>query len=111
MHHTIEERHIFPILAKRMPAFQDNDKHIQSHHGIHDGTTCSVLCLKLAKLTLMLGLDKLGELIMKWNDDPTAYSPDDMKECLDSWREVLFRHLDEEVSLGCLHTIFALWRL
>lgn len=37
VHHTIEERHIFPILAKRMPAFQNNDVHIQSHHGIHDG--------------------------------------------------------------------------
>jgi hemerythrin-like domain-containing protein len=35
MHHTIEERFLFPILAKRMPQFKD--EHIESHKGIHDG--------------------------------------------------------------------------
>lgn len=37
MHHTIEERHIFPILAKRMEAFQDNEVHLKSHEAIHHG--------------------------------------------------------------------------
>lgn len=41
MHHTIEERHLFPILAKTMPQFSENDHgdgaHILSHRGIHDG--------------------------------------------------------------------------
>ena len=39
MHHTIEERHLFPILAKSMPQFADNGGggHITSHHGIHEG--------------------------------------------------------------------------
>lgn len=36
-HHTIEERYIFPVLAKRMPEFRDDEKHITSHHAIHDG--------------------------------------------------------------------------
>lgn len=36
-HHTIEERYIFPVLAKRMPEFRDDEKHIKSHHAIHDG--------------------------------------------------------------------------
>ncbi|KAF7792317.1 hypothetical protein EIP86_003353 [Pleurotus ostreatoroseus] len=80
MHHTIEERHIFPLLAKRMPAFRNDEQHIKSHHGIHEG------------------LDKLSVLLKKWNADPTKYSPDEMKACLDSWRDVLFRHLDEEVA-------------
>ena len=37
VHHTIEERHFFPILAKRMPMFQDNDVHLKSHEAIHHG--------------------------------------------------------------------------
>ncbi len=37
MHHTIEERHIFPILAKRMEMFQDNEVHLKSHEAIHHG--------------------------------------------------------------------------
>ena len=37
VHHTIEERHIFPNLAKRMPSFKEDEQHIKSHHGIHEG--------------------------------------------------------------------------
>jgi hypothetical protein len=37
MHHTIEEQHIFPVLATRMPTFGDNEAHLKSHHGIHEG--------------------------------------------------------------------------
>lgn len=39
MHHTIEERHLFPILAEKMPQFSKNGDgaHILSHSGIHDG--------------------------------------------------------------------------
>lgn len=80
VHHTIEERHIFPVLARRMPAFQNDERHIKSHHAIHDG------------------LDKLGALIAKWLAEPSAYDPQEMRACLDAWREVLFRHLDEEVQ-------------
>jgi hypothetical protein len=35
MHHTIEERFIFPILAERMPQFKA--EHLESHRGIHEG--------------------------------------------------------------------------
>jgi len=79
-HHTIEERYIFPILAERMPEFREDDVHIKSHQGIHDG------------------LDKLSALISKWNKDQTTYNPTEMRTCLDSWREVLFVHLDQEVQ-------------
>ena len=44
-----------------------------------------------------VGLDKLGALLKKWNQEPSGYSPQEMKECLDSWKEVLFTHLDQEV--------------
>jgi len=39
MHHTIEERHLFPILARNMPQFAKEDgEHLASHHGIHEGS-------------------------------------------------------------------------
>ncbi|EIN11918.1 hypothetical protein PUNSTDRAFT_132064 [Punctularia strigosozonata HHB-11173 SS5] len=81
-HHTIEETYFFPKLAKRMPAFaKDKDgDHIKSHKAIHKG------------------LDDLAALIKKWNEEPSTYSPEEMRACLDSWRDVLFRHLDEEVA-------------
>ena len=47
---------------------------------------------------MFLGLEKLSKLVSKWKDEPTAYSPTEMKGCLDSFRSVLFRHLDEEVE-------------
>jgi Hemerythrin HHE cation binding domain len=90
MHHTIEERQLFPLLAKRMPAFstlhdQDHGQHIESHRAIHKG------------------LDELSALISKYKADQTSYNPDEMRACLDGFREVLFRHLDEEVSCVVLN--------
>ncbi|KZW01810.1 hypothetical protein EXIGLDRAFT_716458 [Exidia glandulosa HHB12029] len=78
-HHGIEEAYIFPRLAMRMKEFDDDEKHKNSHKGIHDG------------------LDKLSELIHKWRLDASSYSPTELRACLDTWRDVLFRHLDEEV--------------
>ncbi|KAF8806380.1 hypothetical protein BYT27DRAFT_7190929 [Phlegmacium glaucopus] len=84
MHHTIEERHLFPILAKTMPQFSQNDNgdgaHIQSHRSIHDG------------------LSNLEKVVEKWTEEPSTYSPTEMRACLDTFREVLFHHLDEEVA-------------
>ncbi|KAM6502242.1 hypothetical protein JOM56_002219 [Amanita muscaria] len=81
LHHTIEEREIFPQLAKRMPQFSPkNEGHIKAHEEIHDG------------------LVRLGKLVARWKDDPKTYSPMEMRGCLDSFRSVLFRHLDEEVE-------------
>jgi len=79
-HHTIEELHIFPNLAKKMPNFAEDEKHRQSHAAIHEG------------------LDRLAALTKGVREDPTSYSPEKIRECLDSFRDVLMRHLDEEVE-------------
>lgn len=44
MHHTIEERHIFPVLAKRIPKFAHTAEagHVDSHRAIHDGASAPV---------------------------------------------------------------------
>lgn len=38
-HHTTEERHVFPILAKKIPRFAHDAEngHLDSHKAIHDG--------------------------------------------------------------------------
>ncbi|KZO90103.1 hypothetical protein CALVIDRAFT_569366 [Calocera viscosa TUFC12733] len=76
MHHTIEEVHIFPILQKKMPNFGKGAKHRNSHKG----------------------LDRLETLINRYRDEPSTYSPIEFRACLDSFREILFTHLDEEVE-------------
>lgn len=81
-HHTVEERFIFPVLAKRIPKFaHDNeDGHVNSHRAIHDG------------------LDDLTKHSSKWRHNPSSYSPAEMKVCLDNLKGVLFEHLDQEVE-------------
>jgi hypothetical protein len=100
MHHTIEERFIFPVLAERMPQFKR--EHLESHKGIHDGEYpalphCYMQFVFYCNLLSNAGLDRLEALVSKYKSNTSLYSPTDMRACLDSWREVLFRHLDEEV--------------
>jgi hemerythrin-like domain-containing protein len=79
-HHRIEEAHIFPLLAKRMPTFAKNERHIRSHREIHKG------------------LDALSALVDKYAANNSSYDSAEMRACLDSFRKVLFDHLDEEVA-------------
>jgi hypothetical protein len=44
------------------------------------------------------GLEKLDGVVAKWKENPSTYSPTEMRACLDGFREVLFHHLDEEVK-------------
>ena len=46
------------------------------------------------------GIDELTKLVRKYMDSPSAYKPEEMRACLDSFRDVLFRHLDQEVRLS-----------
>ncbi|BGP38133.1 hypothetical protein JCM10449v2_002060 [Rhodotorula kratochvilovae] len=77
-HHGIEERHIFPVLAKRMPQFAED--HQEEHDCIHDG------------------MAQLQALITKYRADPSLYSPDEFRQNLASWGPVLFWHLNAEVE-------------
>lgn len=53
-----------------------------------------------SKHIIIPGLDRLSALIKKWIAEPSTYSPTEMRGCLDSWREVLFTHLDQEVIIS-----------
>ncbi|KAF2873740.1 hypothetical protein BDV95DRAFT_488812 [Massariosphaeria phaeospora] len=80
MHHTIEERHIFPVLAKKMPAFKKELELLTQHKQIHEG---------LDKLELYVNECKSGERELRMSE---------MKDVLDTFGEVLWQHLDDEVD-------------
>ncbi|KIW11819.1 hypothetical protein PV08_09092 [Exophiala spinifera] len=80
MHHTMEERYVFPVLAERMPQFRENDHLISQHEMIHVG---------LVKMEEYLDTCLGGERELRWPE---------VKEIMDSFGEVLWKHLDDEVD-------------
>lgn len=84
MHHRIEEAYIFPLLAKKMPQFKDGGRdkgaHIKAHKGIHDG------------------LERYQAYINSCKADPDNYDGEKLRSIMDSFHDVLFNHLDEEVE-------------
>jgi hemerythrin-like domain-containing protein len=81
MHHTIEEQYVFPELAERMPAFKPHDHLISQHEAIHEG---------LVKLEEYLDACRAGEREMRLPE---------LKVVMDTFGEVLWTHLDDEVRM------------
>ncbi|OAL37160.1 hypothetical protein AYO20_03638 [Fonsecaea nubica] len=81
IHHTIEEQHVFPELAERMPAFGAHDHLITQHGQIHEG---------LDKLEAYLDACRGGEKELRLSE---------LKEIMDSFGGVLWAHLDDEVRM------------
>jgi hypothetical protein len=80
VHHTIEEQHIFPVLAKRMPAFRKELELLSQHKQIHKG------------------LDKLEKYLEECTDGERELRMSEMKDILDTFGTVLWQHLDDEVK-------------
>jgi hemerythrin-like domain-containing protein len=83
MHHGIEEAHIFPLLASRMPEFKAGKAQgvlLEQHKQIHAG---------LDKFEAYLKQCKVGETELELRV---------LKEKMDVFGTVLWLHLDEEVK-------------
>ena len=80
MHHDIEEQHIFPVLAKKMPAFQKELELLTQHKQIHAG---------LEQFQKFLEACLVGETELRMGE---------VKRIMDSFRGVLWAHLDDEVK-------------
>lgn len=85
MHHGIEEQHIFPILARKMPEFKQGKGNgaaelLRQHKEIHKGM----------------------ELLQGYLEDCQTGEKDldmaTLKTKMESWGEVLWKHLDQEVE-------------
>lgn len=79
IHHTIEEQHIFPVLARKMPAFKKELQLLTQHKEIHKG------------------LDKFEEYLGKCRSGEKELRLEEMKEVMNTFGTVLWTHLDEEV--------------
>ncbi|KAJ5096443.1 hypothetical protein NUU61_005799 [Penicillium alfredii] len=79
-HHSIEEQHIFPVLAKKMPEFRKGLDLLRQHEQIHAG---------LEKLEAYLESCRSGEQDLR---------REEVKRLMDGFGEVLWAHLDEEVQ-------------
>ncbi|KAK4693228.1 hypothetical protein P7C71_g4132, partial [Lecanoromycetidae sp. Uapishka_2] len=80
VHHSIEEQHIFPVLAQRMPAFRRELELLTQHKEIHKG------------------LDKLEAYVDDCKAGKKDLRMEEMKEILDSFGDVLWAHLSDEVE-------------
>ena len=79
IHHTIEERHIFPVLAKKMPAFAKELELLTQHKQIHNG---------LEKFEAYIAECRAGERELRFGE---------LKAVMDTFGKVLWEHLDAEV--------------
>lgn len=79
-HHSIEEQHIFPILAKKMPEFRKELDLLRQHKQIH------------------AGLEKLEAYLEKCRSGEEDLRREEVKRLMEGFGKVLWAHLDEEVQ-------------
>ena len=89
----ITRTYIFPVLAERMPHFAPQGDHLKEHEEIHKG------------------LDEYVAYIKKCRKDPKEWSSDKMKNIMDSFRVILFKHLDHEVESLSGEEMKKYWKL
>lgn len=77
MHHSIEEQHIFPVLAEKMPAFRKELELLSQHKQIHKGME-----------------EFQAYLVDCSNGRRKKFDWDEIKAIMDSFGEVLWAHLD-----------------
>lgn len=80
MHHTIEEQHIFIVLAKKMACFKPDHELLTQHKGIHEG------------------LDKFEAYIKDCKSGERELRLEEMKQVMDGFGKVLWEHMDDEVK-------------
>jgi hemerythrin-like domain-containing protein len=93
MHHTIEERHIFPVLAKKMPAFKKELELLSQHKQIH------------------VGLEKFEDYLNKCRSGEHELRLEEMKVVMDGFGKVLWQHLDDEVKQLGAENMRTFWTL
>jgi hemerythrin-like domain-containing protein len=95
-HHSIEERYVFPMLAAKMPEFKagpNSAELLRQHKEIHQG------------------LDAFEEYLKKCRDGETELDLRTLKLKMDTWGEVLWKHLDQEVKTLGAENMRKYWTL
>ncbi|KAG5912624.1 hypothetical protein E4U42_002094, partial [Claviceps africana] len=91
-HHSIEEVHIFPCLAPRMPEFDpQRGPLVRQHALIHEG---------------LVGFE---DYVRRCHDGELPLEMATLRHKMDAWGDVLWAHLDEEVRLLGAERMRAIW--
>ncbi|KAI1310846.1 hypothetical protein F5Y03DRAFT_8274 [Xylaria venustula] len=107
MHHSIEERYVFPELAIRMPEFRTgrernlppDDANMSKEEG--EGKRKKAAELLQQHVEIHKGMDGLQDYLRRCLSGETELQMGTLKEQLDTWGTVLWTHLDQEVrTLG-----------
>ena len=93
IHHTIEERHIFPVLARKMPAFKEELQLLTHHKRIHEG---------LEVFEAYIDACRTGEKELRMEE---------VKGIMDGFGAVLWEHLDAEVEQLGAENMRRFWTL
>jgi len=95
-HHAIEEQHIFPVLATKMPEFKagrNRAELLRQHDEIHHG------------------MDALTDYLQQCISGEMELDLKVLKTKMDSWGEVLWTHLDQEVKTLGAENMRKYWSL
>lgn len=106
-HHNIEETYLFPILARKMPEFRNGSSAPDNPSRRRDPSAPKPRDNPLAAELLRqhrqihAGMDVFEEYLRACRNRETELELSVLKEKMDSWGEVLWKHLDQEVrTLG-----------
>ncbi|KAM7223657.1 hypothetical protein V8F06_001131 [Rhypophila decipiens] len=92
-HHSIEENYLYPILAKKMPQFRVRGG--GKNKGKGGGDDCDLL---RQHQEIHRGMDIFTDYLKACKNRETELDLSVLKEKMDSWGDVLFQHLDDEVK-------------
>lgn len=90
---VVEEQHIFPVLAQRMPAFKKELELLTQHKQIHNG---------LEKFEAYIDDCKAGKRDMRMEE---------LKEIMDTFGTVLWAHLQDELDQLSVDNMRKYWSL
>lgn len=93
-HHRIEEEHLFPLLARKMPQFGSPTPPTRGKKG---GKKKDCELLKQHE-RIHEGMEGLEKYLRACRSGEVEFELGVLRERMESWGEVLMRHLDEEVE-------------
>lgn len=91
-HHRTEERLVFPILGKKMVEFRpDEGPLLGQHEKIHEG------------------IEVFETYLRQCQNGKATFEPSALRERMESWGEVLWTHLDQEVATLAAENMRKYW--
>ncbi|KAK3374858.1 hypothetical protein B0H63DRAFT_526156 [Podospora didyma] len=85
-HHSIEETYLYPLLARKMPAFRSSTS--------KKGEDCELL---RQHQEIHKGMDVFEAYLRECKNRERELELPVLKQKMDAWGDVLFKHLDQEV--------------